>query len=207
MNSYLQLFLNGIQSGAKAAGKCTVVALTSALPREGVSYVTESFAVELAQRTGKRTLIADAGNLHRADMLHYSQVAKFCSQTNVPQLYVFSPDDNSAKTESAEKTEKTRQLQPRNRKSELEQGLDNLQTLRFVFDYVFLDCSALQTADTAALFAPSVDGVVVVVEAERTRKEQVRNAMNTIETAKGNLLGCVLNKRRYSIPQWIYSRL
>ena len=207
MNSYLQLFLNGIQSGAKVAGKCTVVALTSALPREGVSYVTESFAVELAQRTGKRTLIADAGNLQRADMLHYSQVAKFCSQTNVPQLYVFSPDDNSAKTESAEKTEKTRQLQPRNRKSELEQGLDNLQTLRFVFEYVFLDCSALQTSDTAALFAPSVDGVVVVVEAERTRKEQVRNAMNTIETAKGNLLGCVLNKRRYSIPQWIYSRL
>lgn len=207
MNSYLQLFLNGIQSGAKVAGKCTVVALTSALPPEGVSYVTESFAVELAQRTGKRTLIADAGNLQRADMLHYSQVAKFCSQTNVPQLYVFSPDDKIGKTEKTGKTESAHHLQSKSRKSELEQGLDNLQTLRFVFDYVFLDCSALQTSDTAALFAPSVDGVVVVVEAERTRKEQVHNAMNTIETAKGNLLGCVLNKRRYSIPQWIYSRL
>lgn len=202
MNSYLQLFLNGIQSSGKTSGKCTVVALTSAVRQEGVSYVTQSFAVELAQRTGKRTLIADADNLQKADMLHYNQVAKFCSQTNVPNLYVFSPVDE---TEEKEKT--TQQLQPKNRKSKLEQGLENLQTLRFVFDYVLLDCSALKTSDTAALFAPSVDGVVVVVEAERTRKEQVQNALNTIETAKGNLLGCVLNKRRYSIPQWIYSRL
>lgn len=202
MNSYLQLFLNGIQAGGKTSGKCTVVALTSAVPQEGVSYVTQSFAVELAQRTGKRTLIAEANNLQQVDMLHYNQVSKFCSQTNVPNLYVFSPVD-----ETEEKEKNIQQLQPKNRKSELEQGLENLQTLRFVFDYVLLDCSALKTSDTAALFAPSVDGVVVVVEAERTRKEQVRNALNTIETANGNLLGCVLNKRRYSIPQWIYARL
>jgi protein-tyrosine kinase len=201
MNSYLQLILNGIEPAAKASGKCTVVALTSAMPQEGVSYVTESFAVELANRTGKRILIADAENLQQADMLHYNQVAKCCSQTNVPNLYVLSPADEMRDTNDS------RQLQCKNRKSEFERGLENLQTLRFVFDYVFLDCSALKTSDKAALFAPAVDGVIVVVEAERTRNEQVRNALNTIEAAKGNILGCVLNKRRYSIPQWIYSRL
>ena len=201
MNSYLQIILNGIPSSNKASGKGTVVALTSAMPQEGVSYVTQSFAVELARRTGKRTLIADADNLQKVDMFHHNRVAKFCPPTDVPNLHVLSPDDEIEEAESIQ------YLQIRNRKSELEQGLENLQTLRFVFDYVFLDCSALKTSDTAALFAPSVDGVVVVVEAERTRKEQVRNALNAIETANGNLLGCVLNKRRYSIPQWIYSRL
>ncbi len=201
MNSYLQLFVNGIQSGKNASGKCTVVALTSAVPREGVSYVTQSFAVELAQRTGKRTLIADADNLQQVDMLHYSQVAKFCSQTNVPGLYVFSPGDKAVEAEN------TPGLVRKNSKSMLEKGLENLQTLRFVFDYVFLDCAALKTSDTVALLAPAVDGVVIVVEAERTRKEEVRNALKAIETADGNLLGCVLNKRRYAIPNWIYSRL
>jgi len=201
MNSYLQIILNGIPSSSKASGKCTVVALTSAMPQEGVSYITQSFAVELARRTGKRTLIADAGNLQQVDMFHHNRVAKFCPPTDVPNLYVLSPDNETVEAESNQR------LQPKNRKSELEQGLENLQTLRFVFDYVFLDCSALKKSDAAALFAPSVDGVVVVVEAERTKKEQVRNALNTIETANGNLLGCVLNKRRYSIPQWIYSRL
>lgn len=202
MNSHLQLFLNNIQSGSKISGKCTVVAMTSATPQEGVSYVTQSFAVEMAQRGGKRTLIADAEMLQQADMLQYNQVAKYCSPTDVSNLYVFSPEEKIL-TDG-----KSQQLKLRkNRKSQLEQGLENLQTLRFVFDYVFLDCSALTTSDTAVLFAPAVDGVVVVVEAERTRKEQVRNALNTIEGAKGNLLGCVLNKRRYSIPQWIYKRL
>jgi len=202
MNSHLQVILNGLEAGSKNSGKCTVVALTAAMSREGVSYVTQSFAVELAQRTGKRTLIADADDLQRADMLHYNQVAKFCSQTNVRNLYVLSPADETAETSASRQL-----LQPQNRRSEFEQGLENLQTLRFVFDYVFLDCSALKTSDTAALFAPAADGVVLVVEAERTGKEQVRNALHTIETAKGNILGCVLNKRRYSIPNWIYSRL
>lgn len=201
MNSYLQIFFKGIESGEKTSGKCTVAALTSAVPREGVSYVTQSFAVELARRFGKRTLIVEAGCLQKVDMLHYNQVSKFCSPTNVPNLYVFSPEDET------EETEKKQALQRGNRKSQLEQGLENLQTLRFVFDYVLLDCPDLKSSDVAALFASSVDGVIVVVEAERTRRETVRNALKTIETARGNLLGCVLNKRRYLVPQWIYSRL
>jgi Mrp family chromosome partitioning ATPase len=200
MNSHLQVFLRGIQPD-KASSKCTIVALTSAMPKEGVSYVTQSFAVELAERTAKRTLIADAVALQRVDMLHFNQVSKFCSTTDVANLYVFSPEDEEKAAEGVNP------LLPRKRKSELAQGLDNLQTLRFVFDYVFLDCAALTKSDIGALMAPAVDGVVLVVEAERTRKEQVRNAMNTIENAKGNLLGCVLNKRRYSVPHWIYSRI
>ncbi len=202
MNSYLQLLFNGIQNGKKTSGKCTVVALTSAEPQAGVSYVTQSFAVEMARRTGKRTLIADADELQQVELLHYGDVPDYCSPTNVPNLFVFSPVD-----ESEEKAETTEALQRGKRRSELERGLENLLTLRFVFDYVLLDCAALKRSDIAALFAPSVDGVVVVVEAERTRKEEVRHALNTIETAQGNLLGCVLNKRRYSVPQWIYSRL
>lgn len=200
MNSLMQMFLNGIQPGNRTSGKCTVVALTSATPREGVSYVTQTFAVELAGRTGKRTLIADADNLQRADLFHYNRVVKFCLQTDVPNLFVFSSDVEKDQAEST-------QLQKRKKLSEFERGLENLQTLRFVFDYVFLDCSALKTSDTASLFAPAVDGMVLVVEAERTRKEQVRNALNTIDMVNGNLLGCVLNKRRYPVPQWIYSRI
>ncbi len=98
MNSYLQLIFNGIRSGKKISGKCTVVALTSAEPQAGVSYVTQSFAVEMARRTGKRTLIADADELQQAELLHYGDVADYCSPTNVPNLYVFSPADEHRRT-------------------------------------------------------------------------------------------------------------
>ena len=91
--------------------------------------------------------------------------------------------------------------------SEFERGLSNLQTLRFVFDFVLLDCPSLKTSGDAAVFAEFANTVIIVVEAERTKKEQVLNSIQTIERTKGNLLGCVLNKRQYPVPNWIYQRV
>ena len=84
-----------------------------------------------------------------------------------------------------------------------EYGLGNVQALRIVFDYVLIDCPALSVSDEAALLASSVDGVVLVVQAERTRHEQIRHAAQTLEMANGKMLGLVLNKRRYQLPRWL----
>jgi Mrp family chromosome partitioning ATPase len=70
-----------------------------------------------------------------------------------------------------------------------------------------LDCPALSVSDDAVFLAPETDGVMVVVEADRTRREQIQNAQHTIETADGNLLGFILNKRQYTVPEWLYKRL
>jgi cellulose biosynthesis protein BcsQ len=203
MNTYLQLFLSSIQTGGKHSGKGTVVAFTATQPEEGVSFVAESFALELARKTRKRTLIADLGSLQRIDMFHYSRVTKFCYQTDVKNLFVLPPEDQL----QIEEPENTFQLQPKSSDSEIDRGLSNLQTLRFVFDFILLDCPSLKTSGDVALFAQAVNGVIVVVEAERTRKEQVRSTVQTIEMAQGNLLGCVLNKRQYPVPEWLYRRI
>lgn len=200
MNSYLQLFLSGIQSASKTAGKCTVVAFTSSMPQEGVSYVTQSFAVELAKRAGRRTVIVDVGVLQQVDIYHYSQAGDMCLKTDVPNLYVLQPEKENSGVIS-------QNLQPITASNEFDKGLSNLQTLRYSFDFILLDCPSLKDSGDAALFAPVVDGVVVVVEAERTRKEQLGTALNAIEMAQGNLLGCVLNKRQYTVPEWLYQRL
>ena len=52
-----------------------------------------------------------------------------------------------------------------------------------------------------------VDGVILVVEADRTKRDQIQRAQQTIEMANGKLLGLVLNKRRYVVPKWIYRGL
>jgi len=57
------------------------------------------------------------------------------------------------------------------------------------------------------VLASSVDGVVVVVEAGQSRREEITNAQRTIEQAGGKFLGFVLNKRRYPVPEWLYKRL
>ncbi len=53
---------------------------------------------------------------------------------------------------------------------------------------------------SASLF----DGVVLVIECERTRWEVVRNYQDRLRDGNANLLGAVMNKRRYYIPKGLY---
>ena len=57
------------------------------------------------------------------------------------------------------------------------------------------------------MLASMVDGIVIVVEAGQSRRDEILNAQRTIENAGGNFLGFVLNKRRYPVPEWLYRRL
>ncbi len=57
------------------------------------------------------------------------------------------------------------------------------------------------------MLAPEVDGVVLVVEADRTKRDQILRARRTIEMANGKLMALVLNKRRHVVPEWIYRLL
>lgn len=201
MEQYLQLFLRGIKP-ARQAGNSLAVAFTSAVPGEGVSYVTQSFGIELAKRAKRNTIIADIETLKKIDIFHYSRVSHFCRKTDVPNLFVLQEDDfpDVIGEKDALATRPTAG-------SEIEQGVSNLNTLKFMFDFILVDCPSVTASAEAAFFASAVDGAILVVEAEKTRKEQVRSAISTMELAEAKVLGCVLNKRRYPIPSWLYRRI
>lgn len=202
MQQYLQLFINSAQKKSRRPGKCFVVAFTSAESGEGVSYVAKSFGIELARKIGKRTLIADARRLSRLNMLQYSTVERYCFQTNVANLWSLPPEEkNVAALPGGDMSLQTHYG------NDLAISYANLQTLRFAYDYVLLDCPALNVSDEATFLAPETDGVMVVVEADHTRREQIQNAQQAIESANAELLGFVLNKRQYTVPNWLYKRL
>lgn len=207
MQQYLQVFLNSVQTKSRKPGRCFAVAFTSYEPEEGVSYVTQSFGVEIARRTGKRTLIADARRLSQLDIMQYESVAKNCFPTDVANLWNLPPGDVDQTKESSEEDESGDACLQTYGDNPIEKSINNLQTLRFAFDYILLDCPALTASDEAVVLAPETEGVMVVVEADRTRREQIQNARQTIETADGNLLGFILNKRQYTVPNWLYKRL
>jgi Mrp family chromosome partitioning ATPase len=52
-----------------------------------------------------------------------------------------------------------------------------------------------------------VDAVVLVVKHGGTRREVVKRAKETIERSGGKILGVVLNKRKFPIPEFLYKRL
>jgi capsular exopolysaccharide synthesis family protein len=82
-----------------------------------------------------------------------------------------------------------------------------LKTMRTEFDYVILDGPPLPSFSESKVICNKVDGVVMVVESGKTRKQVALRAKKEIEQAGGTVLGVVLNKRKYHMPKWIYKHL
>lgn len=82
-----------------------------------------------------------------------------------------------------------------------------IELLRSEFEYTIIDCPALGESGDLLSVAPFVDGVIVVVEANRTRRAEPVQAEQTITAAGGKLLGYIVNKRTYEVPRWLYQRL
>jgi capsular exopolysaccharide synthesis family protein len=78
--------------------------------------------------------------------------------------------------------------------------------LRNEFDYILVDVPPVnQYADAIAL-GQIVDGLVLVVEANSTRKESALKAIESLRVAQVEVLGAVLNKRTFPIPELLYRR-
>jgi polysaccharide biosynthesis transport protein len=82
-----------------------------------------------------------------------------------------------------------------------------LAQLRKEFDYVLINVSAVILDGAASLWGPLVDGVILVVEANSTRREVARKAKESLESANVRLLGAVLNNRTFPIPETIYRNI
>ena len=79
--------------------------------------------------------------------------------------------------------------------------------LRDRFDLILIDSPPLSVSPDGLAIASRVDGVILVLEADKTRWQTAKNVKDSITRVGGKILGIVLNKRRYYIPQSIYNLL
>ena len=79
--------------------------------------------------------------------------------------------------------------------------------LRDEFDFVQLDTPAIHSYGDAALLAQLTDGIILVVGSHTTRREPARMAKESMEAAGVPILGAVLNKRTFPMPEVIYRNL
>ena len=75
------------------------------------------------------------------------------------------------------------------------------------FDLVVIDSPPLSASSAGLVFCRRADGVVLVLEADRTRGPVAEKAKEQIQKNGGNILGVVFNKRKFHIPKGIYKRL
>jgi capsular exopolysaccharide synthesis family protein len=71
---------------------------------------------------------------------------------------------------------------------------ETIDGLRGQFEFIFIDSSPLLAVSDAILMATMVDGVLLVVDGQKTPKQDVRNARLRLNNARTKLLGVLLNR-------------
>jgi capsular exopolysaccharide synthesis family protein len=79
--------------------------------------------------------------------------------------------------------------------------------MRKEFDFVIVDAPPLTRYADAIALGHLADGIVLVVEANSTRREAALIAVENLRSSAIQILGAVLNKRTFPIPEKIYRRL
>lgn len=205
----LQLLLANLQNGSQRLREGSTIAFVSASEGEGAAQVAQLFAVELARHTGRRTLVIDSDRLQRLGVEDYLQMPWNCHPTNIDNLWMLpaSKRRNGNGNHRAPEPKRSFLMRVPQNGEQIDTGLDSVDALRVSFDNILIDCRSLKDSADVAVIASSVDGVVIVVDAGDSRRDEILNAQRTVETAGGNFLGFVMNKRKYPVPEWLYRRL
>lgn len=166
-----------------------VVAITAAHPRAGVSHITTALASSLDQGGDRFTMLLNGRYMSTSsDDSDSESRSQGRAITNLWQRH--RPDGS-----------------PDNWHAMHTRLAIYLEKLRREYRYILIDCPSLRESEHAVILAPLVDGVVLVTEANRTQKDQFLYAERTIENAGGRILGHVLNKRTYVIPDWLHRKM
>lgn len=171
-----------------------VILVTSYGSAEGKSTVCANLSVVLAQ-AGENTLIVDcdfrapvigdifglSGAQGLTDVLSGAHVLREVCREPLPGLKVLPAGAVASDPE----------LLPDVRKLE---GV--LADARKEFDYVLLDSSPLGMVSDSALLAAQADGVLLTLDTNKTRREDLQRAMRGLREAGANVLGTVINNAR-----------
>ncbi|MEM5681268.1 CpsD/CapB family tyrosine-protein kinase [Bacillus paranthracis] len=168
--------------------------VTSANPSEGKTTTTANMAVVFAQQ-GKKVLLIDA-DMRKPAMHQMFQVDNIFGLTNVLT--------HSERLEKCVQTTSVDNLYflacgpiPPNPAELL--GSKSMQELLAqaysMYDLVIFDLPPILAVTDAQIMANVCDASILVVRSESTEKESAAKAKGLLESAKGKLLGVVLNDR------------
>jgi tyrosine-protein kinase Etk/Wzc len=177
---------------ARAQQSPQAIVVASPGPADGKSTTVANLAITFAQQ-GQRTLLIDA-DLRRAVLdkafdvgrspglteviIGESSLDDVIHETSVPNLSIVAsgrfPPNPAELLGSAKMQEILHEAKAR-------------------FDVVLLDSPPLLAVTDAAVLSTMVDGVVLVIRTERTKRDAVRRALGHVRSVRGRLLGVVLN--------------
>lgn len=184
-----------------------IIQFISSRNQEGVSTIVQEFGRVLVEQQGKSVLLVDGdsqkitqhqffGIPPKISLQYIMRNGGDLDQAITPvlhsRLFLALLTGDSSEIVQYEVTTSKRDLWNHIRKQ---------------FDMILIDTAPIDISDEGLELCAAADGVVMVVEAEKTRSQVISNLRDRITQSGGNLLGVVFNKQHHHIPKWLYNRL
>ena len=168
--------------------------ITSANPQEGKSITAANLAVVMAQ-TGKRVVLIDS-DLRRPAQHKIFSLSNKVGLTNILIDPEVRWEDVWQSTEVETLKIITSGALPPNPSEMLgsKRMIHLIETLLQNTDIVIFDCPPVLAVADALVLSNRVDGVLLVINASRTRRAQVTRAKEALETVGAHILGAALNR-------------
>ena len=125
-------------------------------------------------------------------LLNPGAVGTFAQQTARSNLWLLPCGSQASDTQTVFKPDRLRSC---------------FADLRAQFEYILVSTPPLHRSADAMALGQVSDGVVLVLEANSSRRDVARRAKFGLEAANVRLLGAVLNNRTFPIPEAIYRKL
>ena len=189
------------------AGSIKTILITSTAQGAGSTFTAVSFANNLASCCRLNVLLIDANfrspRLHEVFkiepdqglvnlMIGEEEKSSFFKKVGHGNLYVVPCGKNRSRSLNLFETTRFDRT---------------LKLMRDKFAYVILDAPSVTSYAETKVMATKVDGVILVIESGKTRRQVAIKAKQELEDAGAKVLGVILNRRKHYIPDWIYKRL
>lgn len=189
------------------AGKGRLVVVSGMEAGNGCSWICARMAEVLASQVSGSVCVVDANlrspGLHRefgvpnhyglTDALQVADpVRRFVTSLSRPNLWLLSCGAEVEGMESMLGSDRMRVLLPE---------------LQREFDYILIDAPPMESGDDSVMLSRNAEGIVLVLRAHSTRRETARKAVRDLENASVRVLGAVLNRRTFPVPESIYRKL
>jgi len=186
----------------------SIIQFISCRNQEGVSTIVQEFGRVLVEKQGKKVLLVD-GDSEKITQHHSLGIPP---KMSLEQIMSNGGDLDQAVTPVIHSRLYLALLSGGRQEAVQHEASASKRDLwiniRKQFDdMIVIDSAPVDTSDEGLELCAVVDGVVIVVEAEKTRFQVISNLRDRITHSGGNLLGMVFNKQRYYLPKWAYSRL
>ena len=170
-----------------------VVIVTSAMPKEGKTFVSSNLALSFAQ-TGAKTLLVDTdlrrGRLHR--LFGYRKQpglsGVLLDQISLDEAIRPTPSENLFMLSAGQHLETGTELLGSKK------FIDILETLRQRFDRIVMDTPPVLGLSETSILQNHVDGVLFVIWSGQTPIKSVKAAIDILQANGANFYGFVLNR-------------